>query len=959
MAGTLGVWSVASQAAEDVVNWDLNSNPWTTLDFGTTGTFLTGIRGDNIVGNYVISGGTAGLLYSQDTMVWTQFPIDASSEGNYPGALSSSPYGPSFGSQLGILRVVGSYKTTASSPVDLGYLYDGAATPGEELTTLSDPTDDTKFTIAHSNFGSYAVGNYDEHLSTGSAFIYNMSTGNYDTLNINGSGNASPISTTAYGVYGDKIAGGYADVDLGPGEDSGFEHGYIYDMSIGTYETYNHPSAAFTHFEGITGAGKAGEYNLVADWFEADGTPHSTVLHIAANGDLTWYDFDIPGSDVTSSNSAYQGQIIGVYTDADGTHGYSFEIPAIYTPFYTNVTSLVIGTDSGVAIEAMQGDDVLNTADGSIVVSGENSIAISANISSVITNEGMVSANGDGSAAVKFVGSSRVGTYGTLGTVGTLLNDGVLNAASSAFAILADGTSGTTVVNTGRIDGRVVVLNDAEARFENSGWFGVTGSGAKTDHEISGLFAQTAIGTLALRIGGGNDELHIGDAARLAGTLSPIFQQGSLARTYTLLTATELTGTFTLAPIDMPSYVTASLAYTDTSAALELEADMGSVSGLTGDQGAVGNALDMAFNTGGGIPDSLNAALFALSENQLPASLNALSGELYASEQSVLIKEALLGREALLERLRQISYSSFNVSDVDLTLNYGDAPVVASASSAPGLTIWAKGIASWGSIDGNGNSSDVSGGLGGLIVGTDIATAEDWNFGLAFGYTYSDTDSNGLSSSAQVQTGLIGGYASKDIGAVILRAGGLYSLNYVDTDRSASFPGYVDTVEADYRAGTGQLFGEVAYGAAYQGVALEPFAGLAWVHLNTQDFNESGGDAALMGSSSNSDVGYSSLGFRIATSRKVMTNKTLKLHVSLAWQYAFGDLRPEAALAFAGTTGAEFTASGAPLARNAALIDVGTNLEISPNVTVGLSYFGELAQNTHVSAGQASLTWGF
>ena len=56
--------------------------------------------------------------------------IATSSGVNFPDAIGSSPYGPSFGSQYGILRTVGSYLTTASSPYNLSYLYDGAAAPG-------------------------------------------------------------------------------------------------------------------------------------------------------------------------------------------------------------------------------------------------------------------------------------------------------------------------------------------------------------------------------------------------------------------------------------------------------------------------------------------------------------------------------------------------------------------------------------------------------------------------------------------------------------------------------------------------------------------------------------------------------------------------------------------------------------------------------------------------------------
>src|SRR5712692_10347442 len=223
-----------------------------TLNFGTTGTFLTGIRGDNIVGNYVVPDTTAtgGLLYRSSTATWTPFPVATPSGTNFPGSIGSSPYGPSFGSQDGILRAGGSYKTSASSPYDLSYLYDGAAAPAARLVTLSYPSTPgapTLNTIAHSTFGNQVVGNYDTQLQTGNAFIYNIKTGAYTTNNAPGA-----VSTTAYGVWANKIAGGYAQ--LGPGGGPGFERGYVYDGSTGVWTTYNHPGALGTHFEGITGA---------------------------------------------------------------------------------------------------------------------------------------------------------------------------------------------------------------------------------------------------------------------------------------------------------------------------------------------------------------------------------------------------------------------------------------------------------------------------------------------------------------------------------------------------------------------------------------------------------------------------------------------------------------------------------------------------------------------------------
>jgi hypothetical protein len=121
--------------------------------------------GDNIVGNYVIpaSTNTGGLLYSLGTGMWSPFPVATSSGSNFPGASSSSPYGPSFGSKPGSLRVVGSYKAEGS-PNDLGYLYDGAAPPKARLITLVYPGGLN--TIPHSTFRDQVVGNYDTQLQT-------------------------------------------------------------------------------------------------------------------------------------------------------------------------------------------------------------------------------------------------------------------------------------------------------------------------------------------------------------------------------------------------------------------------------------------------------------------------------------------------------------------------------------------------------------------------------------------------------------------------------------------------------------------------------------------------------------------------------------------------------------------------------------------------------------------------
>jgi outer membrane autotransporter protein len=81
--------------------------------------------------------------------------------------------------------------------------------------------------------------------------------------------------------------------------------------------------------------------------------------------------------------------------------------------------------------------------------------------------------------------------------------------------------------------------------------------------------------------------------------------------------------------------------------------------------------------------------------------------------------------------------------------------------------------------------------------------------------------------------------------------------------------------------------------------------------------------------------------------------------LSVAWQHAYGDLTPAAALAFAGTTGANFTVTGVPVARDGALIDAGVDWRLGTNVRLGMFYFGQLSSNLNVNAVRGRFTWAF
>ena len=507
-------------------------------------TTVTGIRDRNITGNYSISGGggnTGGLLFQSTLSNSTQspFPTYTSNGSNFTGAISSTPYGPSFGSSTGILRVVGSYKTSTSgtgATGDLGYFFDAVAGTMQLLPTSLAGGSTILNTIAHSTFGNTIVGNYDTQLITGNSFVYDIPSATYSSVPFVGHSFANTItsvaSNTAYGVYNNLISGGYTGTYNG----SAGTYAYIYNKANDKVYTFSSPDVSLvTHFEGITSAGKPGVYNLVADAVDVQGNhvkayvatvDLNTIDPVTHQPTVTWTEIKV-GSYLTSANSMYQGNVIGVYVNSAGqTIAYQANIGSIQ---YTSGEAIYQPkTNSSASTSTLLGAgwDVINNS--TITVTSGNGIesgsscgyasCATTQYGGVITNNGTVSVSGgSGNSAVLMQG-----------TFGTLINYGTLRASDGNYAIKTTGSGvtaadGSLVVNAsgGVIDGQVYIDAGQYARFENSGSLGISTAGSGVTHTISGTFVQTSTGTLGLRVSPtAADKLQVNGAAYLGGTLN-------------------------------------------------------------------------------------------------------------------------------------------------------------------------------------------------------------------------------------------------------------------------------------------------------------------------------------------------------------------------------------------------------------------------------------------------------
>jgi outer membrane autotransporter protein len=505
---------------------------------------------------------------------------------------------------------------------------------------------------------------------------------------------------------------------------------------------------------------------------------------------------------------------------------------------------------------------------------------------------------------------------------------------------------------------------------------------------IQGNYTQTG-GLLQFQLApaGANGKLAVTNTATLGGTstLGVTVMPGlyGLSSPYTLLTAGAISGQFAQFISVSPPSAFLSLSgpiYNPTSVDVTVtRTPFGALAGLTANQQAVGNALEAGYSTTLTGPA---ATLYTkLLTTGTPDALSQLSGEVHGSVQTTMIDDSRYIRQAVLGRLRQAPYAGGSGAIAALgsggpTLAYGEsatdaalayaakkpsfpikAPPLAAPAETPDLTFWAQGVGAWGKIDSDGNAADASRNLSGVFTGFDRRFG-DWRAGLAAGYSNSSVSVSARASSANIDTAYVAAYAGTSFWAWNFRSGATFAWNTIGTSRTIAFPGFVEQATTRYGTGEAQVFGELGYGLTFGAVAAEPFVGLAWVHLDTESFTETGGVSALIGTGHKEDVGYSTLGARVATYYLLQNGMALIPRASVAWQHAFGDVTPTAALSFQ-SIGSGFNILGVPIARDAALVEAGGDLQLTAQAKIGVSYAGQLANTAHDHSVKGNFTWRF
>jgi outer membrane autotransporter protein len=667
-----------------------------------------------------------------------------------------------------------------------------------------------------------------------------------------------------------------------------------------------------------------------------------------------------------------------------------------------DITNATGATISG-GTTAIEGAGIVRNA-GSIV-GGTNSVVFTgAGTNTLILQTGSV-LNGEavGSAAAGATNNLVLQGHGTASNVFSNFNSLDVQADTAWVWESASPTVGTTTISSGTF-----VLNQAlqtTLTVNNGGTLagqgGVTGNitvagGGTIAPGAAVPFATLSSGGVVVfqpgstyrvnvNAAGKNDKLATASATLNGAAVNVLAQNGTYAPStrYTILTTLNggLGGTNTFGNVTTNlAFLTPSLSYDANDVFLTLATNGGGGGGggtgglgfanvaLTRNQRAVAGALDAS-----PVGSPLITALLNQTAAGARQAFDALSGEVFGTLHNTQGEEAQFARSAMLGRMRQMSYGgipgdlgALGFGGPALAYAPGDAyaadlPVKAvpgSVERSRGLTFWAQGLGGWGHADSDGNAASLRSRFGGFLSGADARFGDTWRAGLVAGYMRSDLHVDARASSAGIDSVQFGGYAAGKLGAFNVRAGASYSLDEINASRGIFFPGFTDQTHARFHGNVGQVFGEVGYGMAFGRVAVEPLAGLAYVHVHDNSFLESGGVAALSGAKANEDTGYSSLGVRMATAMPLANGTVLVPRATLQWQHAFGDVTPVNALAFQ-STGTSFTVAGVPIARDAALVEAGFDWRFSPHARLGAFYQGELAAHADTHAVKGTFTWDF
>lgn len=531
----------------------------------------------------------------------------------------------------------------------------------------------------------------------------------------------------------------------------------------------------------------------------------------------------------------------------------------------------------------------------------------------------------------------------------TVLDTRILAGGIITRGVLA---TGTLTLMGGYLGGSGAV-EASEGVVHSAGLIAPGTAGALGTLSISGDYQAGNAAELSVRLGGrAADQLAVDGAAQINGTLRYGLFAPAHFGTYVVATAQNgLSGSFTTLAGPSSAFAAVEALYEADSVALSVTRARSFVSaGRTGNQIAVGLALDS-------MPEAsalVAAAAWLPDMASAGRSFEQMSGQAYASLETVMLEDSRFTREAAMGRLRSASGGAGGSA---IAVKPVEEPGGPRLLPGMGTDVWMQGFGAFGHQDAAGGHAGVKRDIGGFYAGADRELFSDWRIGILGGYSRTTASLRDLGASFSSDNYTVGLYGGREWGALSLRVGLSQTWHDISASRTPGLPMVAGALESGFNAGTGQVFGELGYRMELGGLKLEPFANLAYVSFSGDDLQEKGNIAALHLSSLSGNATFGTLGMRFSAPVFVQGETRISARASAGWQHAWGGDQPAVLAAFAGSMA--FASNGLPLVRDSALLEAGLDTDVSENVRLGVFYSGQLGGGISDNGFQAALSIRF
>jgi len=653
----------------------------------------------------------------------------------------------------------------------------------------------------------------------------------------------------------------------------------------------------------------------------------------------------------------------------------------------TNAGTITGGTysvrfkGSGANVLTLQTGSVLNgTAAGSTLPGATNALILqgagTANNNFVNFNTLDVQASGVWAlGGTSTFSSAAIVESGTLAVTGSLTADTLTVNAGGSLA-----GSGTLTTANG-----VVIASGGAVQGGVPGTIGTLNVGGNLTFQSGGILSTT------IAPSGTNSLVNVAGTATLSGGTVQVTATAPFthAETFTILTATTISGAFTSASIVETAFARNPILTEDAhdvfltvsapSFALVLPTP------ATVNQVNVARAIDAGLAGGGALPAGF-LTLGNLPVANLPGALAQLSGETATGSQQTTFEAMTQFMGLLLDPfIGGRGDASAPASGATPYAEGTDASAYAADGKKPGKgareayamftkappapfearwSTWAAGFGGSQTTDGNAavGSNSTTSRIFGTAVGADYRFSPFTiaGFALAGGGTNFSVANSGTGRSDLFQAGA---FIRHDVGAAYLSGALAYGWQDVTTDRTVTVAGF-DQLQARFNANafSGRVEGGYRFVSPWiGGVGLTPYAAGQFTTFDLPAYAESAlagsnGFALAYGSQSVTDT-RSELGLR-ADKSFALPNAILTLRGRFAWAHDFNPDRSIGAT-FQRLPGASFVVNGAAQASDSALTTASVEVKWLNGWSAAATFEGEFSDVTRSYAGKGVVryTW--